>query len=285
MKEKDVDSSIDFMVEKFQETIKKFDTLTQQVSSCMTFTQDLSSKQNISEKKIDDLCMKLSLVNEAISNGLQFSREKHDNHSNAFIRLALNGDSTKKEMESIQASLRMANIQIEALQLMSESYATSEDLTSVHAKITDHIHATQNQFTDQRYDSTNLKKDFVAHCIDLNSVKQDVATNKTAIDSASVLIGQYASHYAIFKNKLNEGLASLSNSIDNTIDQKIAAIPKSVIPSIDETTKAYQTQLEPVKLDASNAKLRSSNCEAKITLLEKKVEQLQLLLNRYQLQG
>lgn len=69
------------------------------------------------------------------------------------------------------------------------------------------------------------------------------------------------------------------------VDEKIASIPKPVIPSLDDAKKAFTTQLEPAQFDARNANLRAVNNESKITLLEKKVEQLQLLLNKLQLQG
>jgi hypothetical protein len=80
-------------------------------------------------------------------------------------------------------------------------------------------------------------------------------------------------------------LINLSNSIILAIDEKINAIPQPVIPSLDDAKLAMQSQLEPVVLDAKNAYMKSTNTDTKVYVLEKKLEQLKLMLDQINLQG
>lgn len=72
----------------------------------------------------------------------------------------------------------------------------------------------------------------------------------------------------------------LKNAFNPIIDDKISAIPVPVIPSLDDAKSAMQKVLEPVSLDAKNANLRSTNTDAKLHILEKKIEQLKLMLDQ-----
>lgn len=113
---------------------------------------------------------------------------------------------------------------------------------------------------------------------DISSALKNSESNSQAIVSVSSSITQQ-------KVELQSELARIKSFFSDDIDQKIKSIPQPVIPSIEDAKKQFQAQIEPIYLDASNAKLRSSNNETKILILEKKVEQLQLLVNKLQLQG
>lgn len=78
-------------------------------------------------------------------------------------------------------------------------------------------------------------------------------------------------------------LLNFSNTLVSMIDSKINAIPKPHIPSLDDAKLSMQQQLEPVALDAKNANIRSSNTDTKLHVLEKKIEQVKLILDKFTL--
>jgi chromosome segregation ATPase len=65
---------------------------------------------------------------------------------------------------------------------------------------------------------------------------------------------------------------------------KSDSLDPSHLARIDDLAK-YDVKVESNAMDARNANLRSHNTETKVLMLEKRVEQLQLLLNKSQLQG
>jgi hypothetical protein len=75
------------------------------------------------------------------------------------------------------------------------------------------------------------------------------------------------------------------SGVYSALNKALANIPKPEVPSYDSLKQEVDKKLEPASLDAKNANLRSSNNEIKLVILEKKIEQLQLLLNKLQLQG
>ncbi len=109
--------------------------------------------------------------------------------------------------------------------------------------------------------------------------------SKKKIEDHVSSVDQVNSNFKSLKDSVLASVAEANRYVDTQIRNGISSIPKPVIPSLDDAAKQFQTKLEPVTLDAQNAKLRSSNNEAKILILEKKVEQLQLLVNKLQLQG
>lgn len=79
----------------------------------------------------------------------------------------------------------------------------------------------------------------------------------------------------------------LNNQLKDLIATKVASIKVPDVSNfaMKDEISAAKTSFERMSLDANNANLRSTNNEAKILIMEKKIEQLQLLLNRYELQG
>jgi hypothetical protein len=119
----------------------------------------------------------------------------------------------------------------------------------------------------------------------LNDLSSKYIDMKSKIESTQLLASLSSDNYNALKNQMNQGLSAFQPYVDQQIKSSIASIPKPEMPDLDAPLKAMQQQFEPARLDAANAKLRAENNEKKIVILEKKVEQLQLLLNKLQLQG
>jgi len=85
-----------------------------------------------------------------------------------------------------------------------------------------------------------------------------------------------------FKNQQDKKFSSFKEELIKLIDSSIKSIPKPIIPTLDEAKSHMCAQLEPVILDAKNANLRSTNVETKLFIIEKKIEQIKLMLDKLQ---
>jgi len=75
------------------------------------------------------------------------------------------------------------------------------------------------------------------------------------------------------------------NQFAEEVNSRFSKLPLPFTVNLDSVKDDFAKQLQPVSFDAKNANLRSSNNEAKIMLLEKKVEQLFLFKSQADLRG
>lgn len=85
----------------------------------------------------------------------------------------------------------------------------------------------------------------------------------------------------LYFNTTNTNLATLREDFQRETQEKIKAIPAPQIPTQEEINAQIHFKLEPVGLDAKNGVLRSANCEMKIMIMEKKIDQIFLLLQKH----
>jgi hypothetical protein len=78
-------------------------------------------------------------------------------------------------------------------------------------------------------------------------------------------------------------LKSLQESIRKEIKEAIESIPKSKIITAQEVNDSIDLKLAAVAIDAKNGVLRSANCDMRIGIAEKKIDQIFLLLQRHSL--
>lgn len=78
-------------------------------------------------------------------------------------------------------------------------------------------------------------------------------------------------------------LKSLQESIRKEIKEAIESIPQPKIITKQEIDDRIDLKLAPVEIDAKNGCLRSANCDMRIGITEKKIDQIFLLLQRHSL--
>lgn len=100
-------------------------------------------------------------------------------------------------------------------------------------------------------------------------------------DEINALKLSQAQIFQQLSDKFTNGMVAASKEIRD----KIAAIPPLELPSLDSVKAQLEKSMETTSLDARNANLRSQNLESKINLLEKRLEQLTLLIQKLQLAG
>ena len=117
------------------------------------------------------------------------------------------------------------------------------------------------------------------------SLATDLSEGNKMLQAALMKADIVGSDLQSFKPAVKTMQDSLKALLMTYIDEKVSSIPQPVIPAPVDVSVQIKAIVEPASFDAKNANLRSTNNEAKIFLLEKKIEQLSLLLNKLQLQG
>jgi hypothetical protein len=277
--------AIDLMTERFQECVSKVDKSLVQVSELMKEVKDLGSKlealsqEHSSLKKntsnaVAEVDGKNAQINASLSTSLSSVSKVADSCSQ-------DTTSIKKEIQSVKDSLDKA-IQNQNVFAKTGSTSIAEakaDIEDIKTTIINTIAKWEEKDISNKGAHADLKKFVGLLETDLVSAK---GTLREFVGSTSNFAKDLANH----KESTATQFEQLKQGLTFFIEDKIASLPKpSLTPSItaEDAKLQIQKQVEPASLDARNANLRSSNNEQKITLLEKKVENLNLLLNKLQL--
>jgi methyl-accepting chemotaxis protein len=115
----------------------------------------------------------------------------------------------------------------------------------------------------------------LADKLDAQQTKQ--AQSKAALQELEQTVQEH-------KRSTSVQMISSIDSLRDDLTKKISSlpVPKPSVSS-EEVKKIVSDGLEPVSFDAKNASLRSSNTDMKVSLLEKKVENMMLLAKRFEL--
>jgi hypothetical protein len=123
---------------------------------------------------------------------------------------------------------------------------------------------------------------------ELEKLKNSISITNDAQAEAMVSFADLSKALDNEKDKLSSFKEHVSNSIAFHLaefriefGQFIASLPKPKIPSSEEISSAIRLQVEPVAIDAKNGCLRSANCDLRLTIAEKKIDQIFLLLQKH----
>lgn len=274
---------VDYIVSKFQEAMGKinaFDArLESVVLSVSTLMQNLDALSK-NHKKLEDFSKESNQVIGAALHSDKISFQKNDLQLNwletsfktleeDFKQMVSNMpeilgqvSKIKKDLTGFASIELVNNIKKDFVNLETYVKARHQDF---HEKLID-IQNKHNNLKDlsssQSADLSNFVKNFKELQAKFNNLAGDLGLSKSYTDSQ-------VNHCEIVVKKY--------------IDSVVESLPKPIIPSIDEVKNHAEKKIEPALLDSRNANIRSENSEKKIFILEKKVEQLQLILNKLQL--
>ena len=277
--------TIDLMTVKFQECVSKVEKSLVQVSELMKEVKTLGEKletlaleHSVLKKNTHDVFTetdsKNNQLNASLSTSISSVSKVADSCSKESIAL-------KQEIQGIKDSLANA-IQNQNIFAKTGSTSIAEakaDIEDVKTTLINTIAKWEEKDIGNKGAHADLKKYVSMLETDLVSAK---GTLREFVGSTSSFAKDLSAHKEATANQFEQ----LNQAITWYIDDKIAALPKpSLTPSItaEEAKAQIQKQIEPANFDAKNANLRSANNEQKITLLEKKVENLNLMLNKLQL--
>lgn len=282
----DMQAQVDFIVKRFQESLSRYEIMEKEFKN---FQKEKANLQGACQNLAENLA---SLISEA---------------SEKFSFLSDIGKVTQEQINTIQERNTTFATQHEGLK-KSLQENEKETRKSILAIVVDYEKNEEaiNELNKKYQSFCNSFKVFHDHTSEkLNLQDQKIADASTKHESSSLRIAGFQADIVRIQSNLKEHAQKIANlasdisqskeytnlvsnglekSLKDHIKEAIAAIPKLQIPSLEDATKATQAKIEPALLDSKNANLRSQNNETKIAILEKKVEQLQLLVNKFQLQ-
>ncbi len=279
-------NQIDYMVKKYQETIQKFDQSEVVNREIEKENKNLKSLVKALESKFDSLAGDVSRLAQTLASSVEMQQGK--NEANSILNLkfqdslsALRKDLSDSITESVKTNTKLDGSLslIEGLSRRVESVEKGEsELFHSVVKLKEHLVFCMDEFS--KHD--NLIKENKSSIIELN-----LLADKNSQDSSTLSqqFKSYATVQAGLIDALDLKISSSSASLVKQIDQKIAEIPKPVIPDHEAVKQDLEKQLAPVILDAKNAYIRSTNTEARMNLADKRIEQVNLLLKKLELQA
>jgi chromosome segregation ATPase len=275
-----------YITEKYQECMGSLDSLKSVVESVKesqvdlktqisTLSESLSShsvnsSKNINESsskiisqedKINKLSDKLDKLSTSIENTSKFVYDLQSSHQETRSSLGVTqGDLLSHKSKSV--SLEMMSTFKRSL---DENLVVLNDKSKVHEK----------KFSDHHDMINNMKSK-------IDSFESYVSSNDLKIENLKNSLTQCHSNVESSSSQIKDYLVLLETKLKDYSDKNIPDI--SNLASKDDIAKSSQEmskQIESISLDANNALLRSQNCQTQTDMINKKIEQIKLLLNKY----
>ena len=281
----EVTSTIFLMTEKFQEAIKQF--LISEAKFASLFNEFTLLKQQVEEISTTQSSLKDSSA-QSISSLDSKNMGLYTDLSSSVSSVSKIVDSCSKSSEVIKQELQTLRDGVSKLAENHNSLSKSGSLSiaEVKADIED-VQSTIVNLAQKWEDKDVSNKGVISDVKNLvNMLSSDLVETKGTLREFVGTTSGFQKDLASHKEATASQFEQMNQALMFHIEDKLAALTKqSIAPTIspDDAKALVQKQVEPASLDAKNANLRSSNNEQKITLLEKKVETLQLLLNKLQI--
>lgn len=272
------EQSYKFMKQKFQELVGIYDALVAQNKKLEKDNSDLLQTldgkfKEQSSKDEDAHKVLLSAIDKARS----FSEEKDQKTQRVIADMAASLDKLK---ENFSQGIAQNQSEISQCKAALQTFASREILDAMKknqqdfAMKLDEQKAQLDKLTsadqNRTYEFYTLKSEVQKTGDAVNTLTQkEKVSSETVLKNSSDL--RAIEQKAV---KFEQDVIRVAASVG----EQINAIPKPSVPSIEDFKKGWQQQFEPISLDAKNAALRSTNSEYKINILEKRLEQLNLLL-------
>lgn len=282
----DIQRQFDYVVAKFQETIKKFDESEKVNRAIQQEYQDIKELVKGLEAKFDALSNDVSSSIKVINNAILAQGNKNEVFQACHLKTSsaydeLRGDVEKLAAESASASAKI-KVSADAIELLKGKIDTIDQKYAPHAGA---IAGVVDSVDFCRVKLIKLEDRLVQAESVLNGVQVFAGKTDEELSDLGTHVDESVRRLEGFIAALQGNQSQMVQAMPKLISEKIAAIPQPVIPSLDEVKLAFEKQLEPVALDAKNAYVRSQNSESKIILLDKRIEQVNLLLKKLELQG
>lgn len=286
-------SAHDPILERFQKTIAVFDSLRVEV-------QQIANDQ----KKLRD--------------EMQIMRDLHDDFvskvKNDYSELRKLFSSSETKLLDLEDHKRFANLEISNLRdsikdLRDLQHLISKKISPIERSISDlkSLEITGSAIKDLKNDLDELKKSLIqeidickrnlytyieetkdaASCIE--DLKQSREKQEKSAKDIRDECRNLSSSFENFKNSLDQEIRNAEARIKEKVEDitgkiKIPEMARfTTKDDLEKLLSSFKSTLELASLDAKNAFLKSSNSATQIELLTKKIENIQLLLKKYEL--
>ena len=276
---------VEFMTERFQECMKLFDESNVSAKKLEDDFSALNERMDASSKDADFLTDRIS---EILNKLAMLKKDSSDQISSLLVSIsAISSESPliKNEIGEIQELFNGCNAKIDSVlsKMAGYTYADKSEVKPLYIEI--------DKLNKQL---SELASSILIMSKSVNLIIQDLRQEiSPLLGSIEVINSQLDNHDARFlglKNEINDikcDIKNLSKSLLDamsvSISKTMESIPKIESISLDDVKKVIASSFEVASLDSKNANARSVNNETKVMILEKKLESLNLAINKISL--
>lgn len=278
--------------EQIQYVVSKFQSAMAQFSGFEEKLQEVSNSFfAISEKVSGLMCDQTRLssiitsLTKDVSGNSSYAETKVGNLGSSISSLVADIVQIKTQFDGLAGVVSIFSSQITALNDKTSAFASSTHVSDLKNDIRALLEEVKARHQNHEEKFINLNSKIESRTAFAESIHQDLSDLRSLMMKNDSSIKNVYSDVALGKEYLETSLSSLQEKVLNYINDTVSSIPQPIIPSLEDAKKAFEDKLIPVSLDAKNANIRSSNNENKLLILEKRIEQLQLLINKLQNQG
>lgn len=265
-------------IKAYDEVLDKFKTLTEKFNQVQRNIQEVQTDQTKTSQDMvsfhDSLSFRLDRSNKYIEDHERKCEEQFHDLKELYVTRLADLTNIKKQQEKFEEK---ANKTFESLATKKEIEVFKDESTEAHKNLNDQF-VESNEIVNYVSESYNDLKTLheeqsdKIHCINnliLNFVSERKIKNnewETKFNRMVAIIETYAT-----KKDIESAVKTLRNDLEGS-------------PSSLEATKAeIIKKFEIASLDASNSVLKANNCVKQIELIERKIENLSLIVKKHEL--
>jgi chromosome segregation ATPase len=276
---------VEFMTERFQECMKLFDESNVSTKKLADDLSALNERMDASSKDADFLTDRIS---EILNKLAILKKDSSDQISSLLVSIsAISSESPliKNEISATQELFNGCNAKIDSVlsKMSAYTYADKSEVKPLYIEI-DKVNKQLSELADSiliMSKSVNLI---------IQNLRQEISPLPGNIEVVNAQLDNHESRVVGLKNEIHDIKCEIKNlskslldAISVSISTAIESIPKNESVCLDDVKKVIASSLEAASLDSKNANARSANNETKIMILEKKLESLNLALNKISL--
>lgn len=241
--------------------------------------------------KLEDHSSTLGSVDDMQKSFSNYIQQKFD-----FLTDHVNGINTKVEKS-------MANQEVAKNELHDKVKDTHFSLKSIIDKVSEKIGSTPTLvdfgvFSDKAQEKYNgfqsevdkIKVNHVELLNVLSNMKNDFSSGKNEVSGISGKISDLSNQmlnllnaFESLKQFSSSQIYSASQKTQQDFEEKLKGLKAELKTAPDDLRTEFEKKLEGITLDGSNAVIKSTNTAAQVGIIEKKIENLYLLLKQVQL--
>ena len=269
--------------EALKTRVMSYDKVVDELKQIREVQSELCANHSYLEEKLGSFSLGIQLLNSE-------SNQVHEGLSSSI-------QSHAKELLDLKNSNRTisANVsnQIEALKLQFE--ASVNDLQSKIVGKPDKANI-DFAYNILKVMINDLTSKLESHKSELDAFKSRVGAELSAIVDTSVSMSKHTKDHQVSLDAAEDLRRQITGLRESSVvnlavlkDKMIVSVQEmknsfSNLPEPNESLRSeFDKKLESAILDSKNATVRTQNSDQKITLLEKKIESINLLLKKYEL--
>jgi len=276
---------VEFMTERFQICMQMFEDSNVKAKKLSDDFSSINDRMDASSKNIEVLTDRLFETLNAIR---VLKKDSYDQISSLLVSIsAITSEIPliKDENEATKQLFNESNAKIDSVfsKMSAFTYADKNEVKPLYIEI-DKVNKKLSDLSDSiivMSKSVNLI---------IQDLRQEISPLPGNVQVINAQLDNHESRVIGLKNEINDIRCDIKNmskcimdAMSVRISKAMESIPKNESVCLDDVKKMIASSLEVAFLDSKNANARSVNNETKVMILEKKLESLNLAINKISL--